>query len=116
MAVITATKEKNFSHKTVTWTPLATGDTGSPWQVTDNVDGACVQFSGTFLGSTVVLQGSNDGTNYVTLKDNTGNAVTATAAAYFDLPVNMEWVRPSVSAGTATTITAVLRMRMDDSL
>lgn len=64
---------------------------------------ATVQLTGTF-GGTVTLQGSDDGTNWYTLKDRWGNACTATAAAGFDianLPGNF---RPSGGTGVTAVI------------
>jgi hypothetical protein len=41
-----------------------------------------IQVGGTFgAGGTVVIEGSIDGTNYVTLTDPQGNAISKTAAA-----------------------------------
>ncbi len=40
-----------------------------------------VQFAGSFDGASVSLQGSNDGTNWATLTDPQGNALTKSASA-----------------------------------
>lgn len=61
---------------------------------------ASVQFTGTF-GGTVVLQGSNDGTNYFTLKDMAGNDISTTAAAGFDFSVGCLQIRPLAAAGVS---------------
>ena len=63
-----------------TWTPLAaSGDIGQALQRTDLADRS-VQVTGTFAGATVVLEGSNDGTNYFTLANPAGAALSFAAA------------------------------------
>jgi len=63
------------------WTDYSTADTSSPSRL-QNMDGlaGAVQVTGTFGGATIALQVSNDGTNFVTLKDGTGSDITFTAA------------------------------------
>lgn len=63
-----------------------------------------VQVTGTFgAGGTVVIQGSNDGTNYVTLNDNQDNPLSLTSAGIESIQENTRYVRPFVSAGDGTT-------------
>jgi hypothetical protein len=71
------------------------------------------QYSGTWGGATLTLQGSNDKSNWFTL-DNAagGTALTATAnggAASVELPL---WVRPNLTTpgtGATVTVTALFR-------
>src|SRR5260370_9716330 len=59
-----------------TWTPLAAaGDVGQPLQRTDLADRSA-QVTGTFAGATIVLEGSNDGSNYFTLSNPPGTALS----------------------------------------
>lgn len=61
---------------------------------------ASVQFTGTFDSATAVLQGSNDGTNWVTLKDpQDGTAISLTSAGYAEVSTAMAYIRPSTSGG-----------------
>lgn len=63
-----------------------------------------VQFTGTFgTGGTILLEGSNDGTNYVTLTDPQGNAISKTAAGIEAIEETTVYIRPRVSAGDGTT-------------
>lgn len=87
----------------VTWSPLATGDTGEPLQGVGLSDRS-VQFTGTFGGATVVLEGSNDGINYVTLTDPAGVALSFTSAGLKQLLQITRYMRPSVSGGAAVAI------------
>jgi hypothetical protein len=65
----------------------------------------------TFGGATVVLQGSDDGITWFTLKDVTGATVSATSAARFDLNDVPKNTRPSTSGGTGTSVTVIVTSR-----
>lgn len=96
----------------IVWTPLTLVNT--PGDAADWVKWAdrSVAFTGTFDTATVVLQGSNDGTNWFTLSDPQGNAVSATAAKLEQVLEMTHWVRPYCSAvGATTSITVTLLMR-----
>lgn len=96
----------------VTWTPLTHANlTGTAWDVASLTD-RTVQVSGTFDSATVVLEGSNDGTTYATLKDPFGNAVSFTAAGMAQTVESCRYVRPRHSGGTSVesltiTMTAI---------
>ena len=62
-----------------------------------------VQFVGTFDTATIVLEGSNDGTNYVTLTDPQGNSISKTAAALEQIEEVTRYVRPRITAAGAAT-------------
>jgi hypothetical protein len=81
-----------------TWLDLAGSDVGDTLEHTAWSDRS-VQFTGTFDSGTVVLQGSNDGTNWFTLTDPQGNAISKTAAALEAVSELTRYVRPSVSGG-----------------
>lgn len=91
----------------VTWTGLLNTDDGSPVELPSYADRS-VQVSGTFgVGGTIVLEGSNNGTNYVTLRDVLGSDISLTAAGIrtvLDLP---RLIRPRVTGGDGTTNLAV---------
>src|SRR5258708_30422689 len=80
-----------------TWTPLAAaGDIGQPLQRTDLADRS-VQVTGTFAGATIVLEGSNDGTNYFTLSNPAGAALSFTAAGLMHVHQPTHCVAPPVT-------------------
>lgn len=85
-----------------TWETLADGDAGDPLKGYGSPD-RCVQVEGTFDGGTVVLEGSNDGANWHTLRDPTGSALSFTAAGLKGVLEVPRYVRPSVSGGGAST-------------
>ncbi len=87
----------------VSWTGLLNGDDGEPVQLGAYSDRS-VQFVGTFgAGGTIVFEGSNDGTNYVTLTDPQGSAISKGAASLEGIVEPTRYVRPRVTAGDGTT-------------
>lgn len=87
----------------ITWSGLLNGDDGSPLAMPGSADRS-IQFQGTFgAGGTVVFEGSNDGTNYQTLTDPQGNAISKTAAGIEAVEELTRFVRPRVTAGDGTT-------------
>ena len=98
--------------RTILWSPLANGDSGAPFSMPGWADRS-VQIRGTFgVGGTVLIEGSNDGTNYVTLNDAQGVALSKAAAALSQISQTTRFIRPRVSAGDGTTsITVTLLAR-----
>lgn len=96
----------------VSWTGLLNGDDGSPVQFGAFTDRS-IQFVGTFgTGGTIVLEGSNDGVNYVALTDPQGNSISKTSASIEAISEATRYVRPRVTAGDGTTnLAAHLFMR-----
>ncbi len=93
----------NINCVLITWTALANGDDGAPYEGADFVD-RTVQFDGTFgAGGSVTLQGSNDGASWFPLTDPQGNAITKTGAGLEVIEEGPRYVRPIVTAGDGTT-------------
>lgn len=94
------------------WVAASTANAPSALLVKNNAARkASVQVTGTFGGATVAIQGSNDGTNYVTLKDVTNTAMTGTAAAYYEFETSALYIKPLISGGTGDSITITVVMR-----
>ena len=91
----------------VVWEAIGNADQGTPEQLS-RFPLHSVQMSGTFGGATVVLQGSDDGVTYFTLKDVTGANVSATGNARFDMENVPEHIRPSSSGGTGTDVDVIV--------
>lgn len=118
MAIIasTITDLSNFHDKgqIIAWTPLTFSglDSGAP---ATNISGAdrSIQIEGTFgAGGSVTVEGSNDGTNYETLNDHLGNALTFTTKGIKSVDQICRNIRPRVTAGDGTTsLTATLLTR-----
>ena len=113
MAVILhKTLEEQTRSAAFLWETLTTADTASPVKV-QNMQGlaGAVQVTGTFGSATVVLQVSNDGTNYVTLSDSTGAAISLTAAGMREFSTAARFLRPSVSGGTGDDLDVIVVLR-----
>lgn len=108
MAERTATRVDSFGYAVLyTWSGLLNGDTGNAVEMPEYGD-RTFQVTGTFgTGGTVVLQGSNDGTNWVSLTDPQGNAISKTAAAMETVMETPRYVRPNITAGDGSTSLAV---------
>lgn len=56
--------------------------------------------TGTFGGTTVTLEGSNDGVNWVGLADNTGTAISLTDEGSVVVGSHTRYLRPVATSGT----------------
>jgi hypothetical protein len=90
------------------WT-LSTGDVGLSIQGPGFADRS-FQVTGTFGGASIIIEGSNDGSNYYTLDDPFGNALSISSAALKQVTEVAWYIRPRVSGGSgvAITVTAVI--------
>ena len=99
------------------WPAMGGADSGTPDQLsrypmhsvqfgaTDPLTGTA---GATFGGATAVLEGSDDGVTYFTLKDRYGTAVSTTTAARFDVENVPMHIRPRTSGGTGTALTVIV--------
>lgn len=96
----------------VIWEEAATGDTLSPFVLTQQYGlAASVQVVGTFGGATAKLQVSNDGTNWADVLDPLGAAVSLTATGYFELSLSGAYIRPAISGGTGDDLDIIVVLR-----
>lgn len=92
----------------VTWTPMTTTDTGTPFSAGYAAD-FTIQVFGTFGGATATFQGSNDGTNWHPLTQRGGTANMAyTSAANHSCNEMPAFIRPNITGGTSTSLTVVM--------
>lgn len=89
-----------------TWAGLSAGEAGEPVAVGPRPKG--VQVTGTFNSDTLTMQGSNDKTNWFTLKDINGNDVTFTAAGGKSIGTPCLYIRPSDGGSSGITLTIAL--------
>lgn len=93
-----------------TWTGLtnATSDSGAPlgqpaWGE------RTVQVFGTFgVGGTLIIEGSNDGTNWAAVANRAGTALSFTAAGINRIQDYPLYVRPRVTGGDGSTSLSVV--------
>jgi hypothetical protein len=113
MATISVVRSEGEGRTTrFTWI-MATGDTGEAVSIPGAAD-KTVQYTGTFSGSTLIIEGSLaalDTGTYATLTDPQGNAISVTAAGLEAITEQTTWVRPRITGGTATAITITLLCR-----
>ena len=100
----------------VQWTPLTNSgsDVGVPYDDFGNTDRS-LQLNGTLgVAGACTIEGSNDGVNYFTLKDQGGNAMVLTALGLYGFQSGLlpRYVRPRITAGDGTTsLTVILLAR-----
>lgn len=89
------------------WTPLTSANVdGAPLEMPGCADRS-FQVAGTFAGATVVCQGSNDGSNWATLTDPQGNAISFTSAGLEQVMEITRHLRPFLSGGAGGTSISV---------
>lgn len=86
----------------VTWI-LSEDDDGTPVEMGAYAD-KTVQLSGTFGGTSVALQGSNDGLVWFTLADYDGAALVTTANGLGGIRENTRYIRPLSTGGVGATV------------
>lgn len=114
MAVISFAETTSGGNLTVvTWADMATDDTGNPFepQGTQGIVG-CVQATGTFAnGTSVALQGSNDGSNWFALPDTDGATIALTSAGGKDFSTAARYIRPAPTSGSSDSVTVTVCLR-----
>jgi hypothetical protein len=89
------------------WMAMQNGDVGDAFATAPYTDKS-VQVVGVFgAGGTVTIQGSNNGTDWATLSDEQGNALTFSTAGIKMPAQATQFIRPTV-AGDGTTNVDVL--------
>ncbi len=119
MATIAATTDRNTAAGAtlVTWNAMATGDDGAAFGLNAAAD-ITIQVTGTFGGSTVTFQGSNDGTNWhpLTQRGSTTNMAYTASANHIcqEMPA---FIRPVITGGTGSAfkVTAAIFYRYGKS-
>lgn len=97
----------------ISWLALANGDTGSPVQIPEFAD-RTVQFGKTgdaYGGGTIVLEGSNDGATWFTLKSPLGTALSTAVNAMHAVLEVPQFVRPNLGGGAAGSVDVFLMCR-----
>lgn len=104
----------NVPCKTATWATMVQGDDGDPIPIDTLVQylDRTFQVTGTFGGASLVIEGTNDGTNWATLSDPNGVALSITSAGIYQVIQVTLKMRPRVSGGGGSTsldVTGLLR-------
>ena len=112
MALIPYTRAQNIRSHLLKWTEVTDGDTCNPFKI-DGQDAALgsIQVTGAFGGATVTLQASIDGTNYVTVNDVSGDAVSFTAAGLAEFSVTALHIKPVITGGSESDVDISVLLR-----
>lgn len=96
----------------VQWAAMPENSVGAAVDLVEFTDRS-VQVEGTFgSGGTVVVQGSNDGTNFETLRDPSSTSLSLTSAGIHGILEMTGLIQPQVSGGDGTTsLTVTMFMR-----
>jgi hypothetical protein len=70
-----------------------------------------MQVVGSFGSGTVVLQGSNNGTDWVTLKGLDGEDISLTATGMVEFSTSALYLRPLITGGTADDVDVYIVLR-----
>lgn len=112
---VTAVGRGDGSTLKVQWTPVTEADTCAPVTYPECSDKS-FQIEGTFGGSTTVLKGSNDGTNYEGLRDPGGTAISFTAAGLKAVLENTVFIQPVSSSGSSQILTITMLLHLTNPL
>lgn len=99
------------STKLATYTGLAETDTTPAAIEMPEWADRSVQITGTFNAGTVLIEGSNDGSNWSTLNDTQGNPLSFTATKIEQVLEAVQFMRPRVSAGAGVSVTVSIMAR-----
>jgi hypothetical protein len=92
------------------WEAMGDADTGEAIEVANFADRS-IQVAGTFGSATLTVQGSNDGSNWATLNDPQGNALTVTSAKVEQILELTRYLRVTTSGGSGTDLDVTLVCR-----
>lgn len=100
MADIDPDVERAAGGFSIGWSTVTNADAPTKYEMGDQTGLAgSVQLTGTPDSSTTLLQGSNDGSTWVTLKDVNGASISFTAAGAAEFSTAMRYIKPTPSGG-----------------
>ena len=113
MAAITPVIDRTIAKiPRVIWETITSADTPDALPISEQWGlAASVQVVGTFGDATVVMEHSNDGTNWVTAKDLQGNDISLTATGMAEFSLSSAYIRPAVTGGSGYDIDVIVVFR-----
>ena len=99
----------------VVWATMSTGDTITQHNADARAVDGTIQAVGTFGGSCAIgLTGSLDGTNFGTMDDASGSALTAKTVAFLEgIRDSATSFQPTIASGTADSVTVTIEYRLE---
>ena len=113
--VITKVGKQDGSTLLVTWTPVTEADSCGAISLPEYSDKS-VQVAGTFGGTSIAVQGSNDGTNFASLNDPTQTVIAITAAKVQAVLENTVVIQPVRTGGSSTSVTISILFHLTNPL
>ncbi len=112
MATINHTRQptNNTRSIVIAWEGLSNGDLGDAIPFGQYADKS-VQVTGTFGDGALVLEGSNNGTDFATLTDLQGNDLNILAAKIEQVTEVTAWVRPRVTGASGASLNVHLLIK-----
>jgi hypothetical protein len=103
--VVNRTGER-LGTRVVQWPALAAGDDGAALELPEMSDRS-VHVRGTFGGTTITIQGSNEAvpTSWVTLTSANGSPLVFSADGLRQVTEVTRWIRPLSAGGTGVAVT-----------
>jgi hypothetical protein len=96
-------------HCLFTWANIAGTATCAAVEIPWYADRTIQVVAASYGSATLVIQGSLDNTNWVTLADPQGNALSFTSGAKMEVILeNTRYIRPLTTGGTNTDLTIIL--------
>jgi hypothetical protein len=110
-AVVVTRIEPSGDHAHVAlWEGLGTGESGDAVEMPGSADRSA-QIAGTFGSGTITIEGSNDGTNWYTLDDPQGVAISTTSAGIFAVSQLTRYIRPTLTGGSGGDVDVHLLLK-----
>lgn len=115
MATVTPTTKRDIgaaddTQRLVSWALTTANNDGAPTENPTFSDRTFVA-TGTFGGATLTIEGSNDGANWVALKDVNGSAATLTANGFMHIQAAPLFMRPRltvVGSGASIAVSGLI--------
>jgi hypothetical protein len=97
-----------------TWSNIGNADTPMPISFAGYADKS-FQAEGTFGGTTVSFTGSNDSVNFHNLRDPAATTIAMTSADLKEVLEHTLYMKPALTGGSGSSITATLFVRKTQS-
>lgn len=92
----------------IAWAAAGDSDTFTALPMQSGFNARSIQVEGTFGGATITIKGSNDGTNYETIRDLQGNNLTFAAAGLKGIQEVVGFIQPSTASGSGSSLTVTM--------
>ena len=100
---------KNGGGFKITWASMTENDTAAAWNGGAMFHNKSAQTQGVTSGDTILIEGSNDETNYETLTDKQGGDMSfLNVDGMKTIEENARQIRPRIEAGTSVSVNIII--------